>query len=132
MIFNTINPFLRFHQSEIYHFFFSPFNAHWCSKSTLSKSWRGRCILGWYIVRLVRYIGSYGISPFSPPMEISSLSPPKKWIESSKTWSVKCNEVQLDRFFGFLGRGYPDYYFKFRIIYGWLDWTNKIKYPGSV
>lgn len=48
--------------------------------------------------------------PRSPPRwRYTSLSSPKKLIESSKIWSVKSNEVQLDRFFGW-GGGYPDYY----------------------
>ena len=65
---------------ELHSLFFS-FHAYWRSKSTLSKSWRRRYILGWHIVRLVRYIGLYGISPFSPSIEISSVSLKKiDWI----------------------------------------------------
>lgn len=104
--------------------FFLSFNAYWCSKSTLSKSWRGRCILGWRIVRLVRYIGSYGISPFSLPIEISSVSPKKNWLNHQKfgAWSAIRS---------IFGRG-SRLLLSIRIIYGWLGWTNKMKYPGSV
>lgn len=39
----------------------------------------------------------------SPDRDILSFTP-KRLIESSKIWSVKCNEVQLDRFFGEVSR----------------------------
>lgn len=44
----------------------------------------------------------------------------ERLIESSKSWSVKfiCGGFRL--------------ILSIRIIYGWLDWTNKMKYPGSV
>lgn len=76
-----------------YSFFF--FNAYWYFKSTFSESWRGRCILDWRIVQLVRYIGSCGIPPFSPPIEISSISPKRKihWI--IKNWKREIKKIIL-------------------------------------
>lgn len=48
----------------------------------------------------------------------------ERLIESSKIWSVKCNQTHFLRGFRLL--------LPIRIIYGWLGWTNKMKYPGSV
>ena len=116
------------HQSEIQYLIFISFNAYWCSKSTFSSSWRGLFNLGWHIVRLVRYLGSYGISPFSLTIEISSVSPQKDRLNHQNLE----REVQFDPFFwGGI--------FKLILLillikknYGWLGWTNKMKYPGSV
>lgn len=122
-IIKTINLFTLSHQSEIQYLIFLSFNAYWCSKSTFSKSWRRRCIVGGRIVRLVRYIGSYGISPFSiPDRDILSFAQERS-IELSKIWSVKCNEVHLNLFF----RGVYRLILAIRIIYGWLGSTNKMK-----
>ena len=64
---------------------------------------------------------------------ILSFTPPQKkgLIKPSKIVSVKCNEVQLDRF-GWGKVRYLNYYSKFQIIYGWLGCNNKMKHPGSV
>lgn len=91
------------------------FYAYWCSKSPFSESWRRRCILGWRIVRLVRYIGSYGISPFSPSIEITSVSPKRKINSKRKiNWIIQIiqileREMQLDPLFFFWG-GNSDYF----------------------
>ncbi len=112
---------LRFHIKVKYstEFFFLSFNAYWCSKSTFSKSWRGRCILGWHIVRLVRYIGSYGISPFSLQSRYPLFRPRKiNWIIKNLE-----REVQLDPFFG----GDSNYYYQleeFMVgLVGLLHWS---------
>lgn len=112
---------LRFHikVKSSTEFFFLSFNAYWCSKSTFSKSWRGRCILGWHIVRLVRYIGSYGISPFSPQSRYPLFRPRKiNWIIKNLE-----REVQLDPFLG----GDSNYYYQleeFMVgLIGLLHWS---------
>lgn len=55
----------------------------------------------------------------------------KRLIELSKICSVKCNEMQLEIHFIFFG-GVSRLIFSIRMIYGWLGWADKIKYPGSV
>lgn len=120
-IIKIIKALLRFHIKVKYstEFFFLSFNAYWCSKSTFSKSWRGRCNLGWHIVRLVRYIGSYGISPFSPQSRYPLFRPRKiNWIIKNLE-----REVQLDPFFG----GDSNYYYQleeFMVgLVGLLHWS---------
>lgn len=106
------------HQSdELEYFIFFSLNAYWCSKSSFSKSRRGRFNLDWHIVRLVRYIGSYGIFPFSPPIGIYSVSPKKDWLNLNHqklgAWNkIKCNCFPF--------WGIQINIIQFRIIYGWL------------
>lgn len=64
-------------------------DARWCSESPLSNSGRWGRNLGWPIVRLVRHIGSYGISPFSPLIEIPLLRQKMNWTyQEFVAWNV--------------------------------------------
>jgi len=61
----------------------------------------------------------------SPDRDIPSFAQ-KRLIELSKFWSVKYNLILF-----LFCRGIR-LILSIRIIYGWLDWTKKMKYPGSV